>query len=107
MTAPDLIQVVANITGVPVKRIVLRPGTGRGNRDESAARYLVVLAVRHLWPHIPTWHLGEVVGLSQSGSRLALLSSNRLFKNDGSFRRRAKQLFDAIKDSGSRIEDRG
>jgi len=96
MTERELIQVVASITGVPVKRIILRPGTGRGNRDESDARYLVVLAVRYLWPHIPTCRLGELVGLSHSGSSLALTCSNRRFKNDSAFRQSAKNLFDAI-----------
>lgn len=98
MTQQELLKAVAAVTGIPMARVVLHKGRRPGNRAESAARYLAVLAARSLWEKIPAGHLGAFVGLSESGSVLALKRANALFKdkNERAFRDLARKLFDAI-----------
>ena len=93
MTEHDLLKHVSTVTGVAMNRIVKQPGERPTKRVECDARALTVLAGRSLWPTVRPSHLGEFLGLSQSGSILALERGNRLFKEDKSFRRLAKLLF--------------
>ena len=96
MTEQSLLKAVSIVTGIPMTRIIKQKGQRATKRNESDARALAVLAGRSIWPKVRTSHLGEFLGLSQSGSSLALARANSRFKEDKAFRALAKLLFAEI-----------